>query len=63
MKAVKKGTRVRYDRVFFMTLIALTCMYMPFLVQSELERPGYFAIGGEWLVVPLIAFAWIIWEI
>ncbi len=63
MKLEKKRTRVRHDRVFFMTLIAMACVYMPFLVQSELERRGYFAIGGEWLVVPLIAFAWIIWEI
>lgn len=50
--------KLRKDRVFFITLIVLVLLAMPTIVTNEIVRRGYFAIGGEWLIIPLIGLVW-----
>lgn len=51
--------KIRKDRVFFIALIVLVLMAMPTIVMNEITRRGYFAIGGEWLIIPLICMVWV----
>ena len=50
--------KIRKDRVFFITLIVVALLSMPTIVMNEMTRRGYFAIGGEWLIIPLICMVW-----
>ena len=50
--------KIRKDRVFFLTLIIATIIYQPFLVIDTYHVRGYFAIGGEWLIIPMICLVW-----
>lgn len=55
--------KIRKDRVFFITQILLVLMAMPAIVMNQTTRRGYFAIGGEWLIIPLICLVWILTEL
>lgn len=50
--------KIRKDRVFFIILILVVLVAIPGIVINETTRRGYFAIGGEWLIIPLICLVW-----
>ena len=55
--------KIRKDRVFFLLLIIAAIIYQPFLVIDTYHVRGYFAIGGEWLIIPMICLVWRITEL
>lgn len=43
------------NRLKKLMIIIISFFIMPPMIISAYQQRGYFAIGGEWLVIPLIA--------
>lgn len=55
--------KIRRDRLFFIMMIVSVLLAMPTIVKDEIARRGYFAIGGEWLIIPVICLLWYFTEV
>lgn len=43
------------NRLKKLMIIIISFFIMPPMIISAYQQRGYFAIGGEWLIVPLVA--------